>query len=90
MKPDENFNFDEWALLAKADPAAFELGRRSLLDKLIYTSGRKELLCKWLQREIDDVRNRAVTPQDALQSITEMMNDQLVFFGENWIRSEIN
>ncbi len=82
MKHDDDFIFDEWALLAKTDPEAFELRRRQYLEAFIQSSGRKKNLGKWLQREIDDVRSRAGTPQASLKAITGMMCDQLAFLGE--------
>ncbi|HEY6897281.1 MAG TPA: DUF3135 domain-containing protein [Rhodocyclaceae bacterium] len=77
------FQFEEWASLAKLDPAAFEARRQeTILQFLRESSVRHGLLGKRLQREIDSRRRQAGTPQKAFEVIAKMMWEQLAFLSE--------
>jgi hypothetical protein len=82
MKAASEFSFDEWAALAKADPAAFELRRRALIADFLRESGPRRRTGETLQREIDSIRAHSKSPTDALVTLTTMLSDQLAFLGE--------
>ena len=82
MKPEWDFCFEEWASLAKADPEAFELRRKAVIEGFLDASGHRRKLGERLQREIDDVRARSESPLAALVAMTAMLSDQLEFLGE--------
>lgn len=78
-----NFNFEEWALLAKVNPEAFELRRREIIDMFLRESPeRQRRFGGILQREIDAERQRAGDPQKAFLAVAKMMCQQLAFLGE--------
>lgn len=81
---ESNFHFDDWAVLAKLDPEAFEMRRKRVIEAFLSNSGAKVSLGKALQREIDFERQRAATPREALQRIAKMMCQQLDFLNEQW------
>jgi hypothetical protein len=77
---DTNFNFQEWALLAKTSPEAFEKRRRETINEFLSASSdRQRRFGLGLQREIDFEIKRANNPQAALAVIAKMMWDQVAF-----------
>jgi hypothetical protein len=68
------FDFEQWAALAKADPAAFEARRQREIAALIAASsaGSQARLCG-LQWRIDMVRRRAGSPHAACAQIFDQM-----------------
>lgn len=77
------FDFEEWSLLAKVDPEAFEARRRQAIDRLLSQApASQRRMCLILQREIDAERQRAGDPQAAFLAIAKMMCQQLAFLGE--------
>jgi len=82
MNTGQDFSFEEWAALARHDPEAFERRRREVIDEFLRSSGSQRARGEALQREIDAVRKRAETPQDALLAISGMLHAQLSFLGE--------
>ncbi len=78
-----DFDFHEWALLAKASPEAFELRRRETIDAFLDASDAEQRrLGRSLQREIDYEIRRAGSPQQALSALSRMMWAQVAFLGE--------
>ena len=78
----DEFTFEQWAALARRDPAAFEARRRQVIARFLCESGERRATGEALQREIDAVRRQAATPHDALLAITAMLRAQLAFLGE--------
>jgi hypothetical protein len=81
---ESDFHFEAWATLAKLDPDAFEMRRKSVIEAFLNDSGAKRPLGLALQREIEFERQRAATPCEALQKIAHMMCQQLNFLNEQW------
>lgn len=74
----EQFDFDNWAELAKADPEAFESKRKQLIDDFIASapeSLRKRLV--GFQWRIDMERERCDNPLQACIRISNMMWDMV-------------
>jgi hypothetical protein len=82
MNTGHDLSFEEWASLARLDPQAFEAQRREVIGAFLRASGSQKTMGEALQREIDAVRNRAATPQDALLAIGSMLHAHLSFLGE--------
>jgi len=72
-------DFDQWADLAKADPAAFEAKRAEVIEDMIQRMpvGKQQRL-RCLQWKIDQVRDQAANPMAACIKLSEMMWDSLV------------
>ena len=78
-----SFDFQEWALLAKDSPEAFEQRRREVIHAFLETSGDEQRsLGVSLQREIDYEIRRSGSPQQAMSAIARMMWDQVAFLSE--------
>lgn len=81
------FNFDEWAQLAKSDPAEFERHRKAVIaDAIAAAPAAQQLKLHQLQWKLDAIR-ATNTPLGALLKMQEMMwdsflnmNDQLQAF----------
>jgi hypothetical protein len=72
-------DFDDWAQLAKSDPAAFEEKRTRVIEDLIRSMPEdKRQRMRRLQWKVDQVRNRCKTPMAACIKLSEMMWDSLV------------
>ena len=74
----EQFDFDNWAQLAKDDPQAFEAKRLSVIEDLIDQAPpalRQRL--RGLQWRIDMERERCKTPLQACIRISNMMWDMI-------------
>jgi hypothetical protein len=77
---DAEFNFEEWAQLARVDPATFESRRRTVVqDFLARSSERQRRLGVMLQHEIDSVIARAPNPHAAFMSLAKMVGVQAGF-----------
>jgi len=72
-------DFDQWAQLAKTDPAAFETRRAAAIESVISRMPvHKQQRMRCLQWKIDQVRNQASNPMAACIKLSEMMWDSLV------------
>ena len=72
-------DFDQWAVLAKTDPAAFEAKRAEVIEDMIQRMpAHKQQRMRCLQWKIDQVRNQAANPMAACIKLSEMMWDSLV------------
>ena len=72
-------DFDQWASLAKTDPAAFEARRSEVIEDMIQRMPlHKQQRMRCLQWKIDQVRNQASNPMAACIKLSEMMWDSLV------------
>ncbi len=71
-------DFDDWAELAKSDPASFEERRKQAIEALIARMPEhKQQRMRCLQWKIDQVRDRAGSPMAACIKLSEMMWDSL-------------
>jgi hypothetical protein len=70
----DNFDFNEWAMLAKTAPDEFEKRRRSVVENLISSSDNTRRL-RGLQCSIDLERIRARTPLKACLRLSTLMSD---------------
>ena len=70
------FNFDEWAALARNDPAQFEDRRRHTVLRVINLSNNARRM-EGMQCRIDLERRRARTPMGATIRISSMMWDSV-------------
>lgn len=67
-------DFDEWAALAKADPAAFEKRRQAAIDDFIASAPEdKQARLRGIQFRVDMERSRASNPLSATIRISNMM-----------------
>jgi hypothetical protein len=67
-------DFDEWAALAKSDPAAFEAKRRAAIEALIDSAPEQHRQrLRGLQFRVDMERQRASNPLSATIRISNMM-----------------
>jgi len=74
-----SFDFDEWSLLAKTDPSAFEARRLALIeDYLGQFPLPEQRRLRGLQFRIDMERRRAHTPMAACLKLSAMMWDSLL------------
>lgn len=83
MQPssDSAFDFQQWAALAKADPAAFEARRVQAIDELIADAApQNQTRLRGLQWQIDMVRGRASNPLSGCVQIFNRMWNSL--YGE--------
>ncbi len=74
-----SFDFDEWATLARTDPAGFEARRFALIENYLRQfppPGQHRL--RGLQFRIDMERRRARTPMAACLKLSAMMWDSLL------------
>jgi hypothetical protein len=82
-KPTESrkplIEFDQWAELARSDPAAFEQKRAQVIEDMIQRMPpHKQQRMRCLQWKIDRVREKAGNPVAACIKLSEMMWDSLV------------
>ena len=70
----DNFDFDEWAMLARTDPDEFEQRRRAVIESLISSSHNVRRL-RGLQCRIDLERRRAGTPLKSCLRLSTLMWD---------------
>jgi hypothetical protein len=74
MMAEALFDFDQWARLARRDPAAFEARRMAMIERIIESADddqRRRL--RGLQFRIDMERRRARNPMDACMRLNRMM-----------------
>lgn len=73
----EDFDFDQWATLARTRPEAFEELRRLTVElAILKRSRRNRERLKGLQWRIDRVRECAGNPLDACMRISQLMWDR--------------
>jgi len=83
------FNFDEWAKLAKEDPDAFENKRQQMIQDVINKSSPKiKRRMQGLQWQIDQVRATSTNPMASCLKISQMMWDTTI--GENGLVDHLN
>jgi hypothetical protein len=70
----DNFDFDDWAVLARMAPDEFEQRRRDVVESLISSSDNIRRL-RGLQCSIDLERIRARTPLKACLRLSTLMSD---------------
>lgn len=76
------FDFDEWAKLAKEDPDAFENKRQQMIQDVIDKSSPKiRRRMEGLQWQIDQIRATSTNPMASCLKISQMMWDKTI--GEN-------
>ena len=73
----DDFDFDEWALLARTAPDEFEQRRRALIEIEILRSDNVHRM-RGLQWRIDIERARARNPMDACVRLSNMMWDSFI------------
>lgn len=73
---EEQFEFEAMASLAQSDPAAFELKRQQMIDKLIESAPEDlQQRLRSFQWRIDMERQRSANPLQACIRISNMMWD---------------
>lgn len=77
-----DFNFNEWAFLAKTNPEGFERYRSQYIDQFLSQSGRHRRRLETLQSRIDAEREQAPTPEAALAAISRKMCQSLSLMGD--------
>ncbi len=76
---DTNFNFDEWAKIAKEDPDAFEDMRKKMIQDVIEaTSPEVKKRMQGLQWKIDNIRSTSPNPMASCLKISQMMWDNVL------------
>jgi hypothetical protein len=75
-KPNNPFDFNQWAELAKSDPEAFSRQRRMFIEEYIANMGHaNHPMLKGLQFRIDMERRRARPPLKMCLRLSSMMWD---------------
>jgi hypothetical protein len=78
-KASPQFDFDEWANLARTDALAFERRRHRMLQSVIEQAGPDhQRRLRGLQFQVDMERRRARTPLQACMRISAMMWDSVL------------
>jgi hypothetical protein len=73
-----SFDFDSWAALAKKNPQAFEIKRKSTIDRAIsQASPQRQQRLRCLQWQLDQIRNTARTPLAASLRMQRMLWEKL-------------
>lgn len=76
---DNDFNFDEWAKMAKEDPDAFEDMRKKMIQEVIdNTSPEIKRRMQGLQWQIDKIRSTSSNPMASCLKISQMMWDNVL------------
>lgn len=79
-----DFDFDEWATLARNDPEAFELRRREAIQAVIDDApAEQHARLRGLQFRIDLERSRSTTPLSACIRLNRLMWDQFALLRES-------
>ena len=74
QSPGSDFDFEEWALLAKTDPQAFEARREEVIAQLISgASPRMQTRLRGMQWRINMDRRRASNPLSSCMQIFNQM-----------------
>lgn len=79
---DLDFNFNEWAFLAKTNPEGFERYREQFITQFLRTTGPHRPRLEALQSRLDVERELASTPEEALLAITRRMCQSLIHLGK--------
>jgi len=83
------FDFDEWAALARSNPTEFEARRQALLDDYLQQfPDADQRRLRGLQFRIDMERRRARTPLAACIRLSSMMWDSVV--GPHGLKNALN
>lgn len=75
----DEFEFEQWAELAVADPQGFEAARARVLESLIESApaaSRRRL--RGLQWQVDRIREQASNPMSSCLRISELMWDKVL------------
>ena len=89
MDQSSDFDFEEWAVLAKTDPEAFEAKRQMEIEKLIASaSPSTQTRLRGLQWQIDAERRRAGTPLSACVRVFNQMWESV--YGEGGLLDALN
>jgi hypothetical protein len=84
-----SIDFDEWAALAAADPAAFEARRAEVIDEFIRQAPAcRQQRLRRLQWRIDQARRLSPTPLSACMKLSQMMWDS--FAGDGGLNDALN
>ncbi len=76
---DTEFDFDEWARLAKEDPDAYEDKREKMVQEVIdSTSPEVKRRMQGLQWKIDQIRSTSTNPMSSCLKISQMMWDNVL------------
>ncbi len=79
MNSGAEFDFDEWAKLAKENPDAFENKRQQMIQDVIDTSSPKiRRRMQGLQWQIDQIRATSTNPMASCLKISQMMWDKTI------------
>jgi Protein of unknown function (DUF3135) len=79
MSTSAEFDFDEWAKLAKEDPDAFENKRLQMIQNVIDKSSPKiKRRMLGLQWQIDQIRATSTNPMASCLKISQMMWDKTI------------
>ncbi len=74
-----DFDFDEWAKLARDNPEAYEDKRRKMLEEVIKsTSPEIKRRMQGLQWKIDQIRSTSANPMASCLKISQMMWDSVL------------
>lgn len=86
---DTEFNFDEWAKMAKENPEAFEDRRKKMIQGVIdATSPEVKRRMQGLQWQIDNIRSTSPNPMASCLKISQMMWDNVL--GEDGLVENMN
>jgi len=89
QSPGSDFDFEEWASLAKTDPQAFEARREAAIAQLIDgASPRMQTRLRGLQWRIDMDRSRASNPLSSCMQIFNKMWASV--YGEEGLQDALN
>lgn len=76
---DTEFDFDEWAKIARDDPDAFENRRKKMIQDVIDSTApeikRRMLGLQW---QIDNIRTTSANPMASCLKISQMMWDNVL------------
>ncbi len=83
---DFNFDFDQWARIAKKDPEQFERMRQELINGAINQApDHLKQRMEGLQWQIDQIRNQSKSPIESCLKISQKMLDNI--YGEKGLLS---
>jgi Protein of unknown function (DUF3135) len=89
QSPDSDFDFEEWAALAKSDPEAFEAKREKAIARFIeQASPHMQNRLRGLQWRIDMVRDRSTNPLSSCMQIFNQMWSSV--YGERGFLDALN
>ncbi len=75
----DEFEFEQWAEMAAADPQGFEVARARVLESLIASApaaSRRRL--RGLQWQVERIREQASNPMSSCLQISELMWDKVL------------